>query len=79
MVEQLDVEGLGRVPELPGHLHIGRARCRVTGWVIVDTGDSGCSMLDCTPEHLPWMCQCRGRRARGNLDQFLESILPVEA
>jgi hypothetical protein len=39
MVEQLDVEGLGRLPELTGHLHIGCARRRVSRWVIVDTGD----------------------------------------
>ncbi len=46
---------------------------------IVDTGDSGYSMLDFTPEHLSWMRQGRGRRARGNLDQLLEPVLPVEA
>ena len=29
MVEQVDVEGLGRLPELAGHLNVGCARRRV--------------------------------------------------
>lgn len=57
VVEQLDVEGSGRLPELACDLHVCARRCRVTRWVIADTGDSGCSMLDCTPEHLAWMGQ----------------------
>ena len=61
MVEQLDVESLGRPPELPSHLHIGRAWCRVARWVVVDTGDGGCSMLDRAAEHLAWMCSCEDR------------------
>src|ERR1035437_1611722 len=35
-------------------------------------------MLDCTPEHLTCMCQGCGRRARRDLDQLLEAVLPVE-
>ena len=36
-------------------------------------------MLDRSPEYFPWMSQSVRRRTGGDLDQFLEPILSVQA
>ena len=45
VVEEFNIDGLRRLPELPSHLHIGRARRRVAGRVIVNTYNSRRGLL----------------------------------
>lgn len=56
MIDQLDVEGLGCLPELPGDLDIGGGGCRVAaGRVIVGRDDGGGISQDGRSEDFPGM------------------------
>ena len=79
MVVQLDVEGSRRLAKQAGELPVLARWGRITRRVIVNADNGGGPMLDCGSEHLSRMRQGCGRRARRELDQLPEPVLPIKA
>src|SRR5258708_23657386 len=79
MVEQLDVDGLGRVADLAGHLHVGGAGRRVAAGVVVDADDGRGALPDGLAEDLAWVGERAGGRAGGDLDLLQGPVLAVQA
>jgi len=59
MVQEIDVECLGRFPQLAGHRNISGGRRGIAGGVIVGRDNGGGIGQNCRPKDLPRMGKAR--------------------
>lgn len=74
MIEEFDVDRLGGLAELAGHLDIGGARCRIAAGVIVRADHPGGPVADGLAENLPRVGEAVGGGAGGDLDELKQTV-----